>query len=299
MKSFRLLVYLAAASLAFGAGATTHLLHSPALSRTQIVFSYAGDLWTVSRQGGTAIRLTAGMGIETLPAFSPDGETLAFTGEYDGNIDVFTMPAAGGMPKRITYHPERRSRGRLDARRQAHSVPFQSREFFPLHAALYGLDRWRVAGSAAAAHGLHRRLFAGRQAHGLCALWMAASSAARRSVSSPGNAIAAAKPATSGSSIFADLSTEKIPRTDSNDINPMWIGDKIYFLSDRNGPMTLFRYDPATKAVTELIKNTGQRYPIRQRRAGRHRLRAVRPDRNLRLGSAEDACRADRNRGRP
>ncbi len=50
---------------------------------------------------------------------------------------------------------------------------------------------------------------------------------------------------------FADLSTEKIPRTDSNDINPMWIGDKIYFLSDRNGPMTLFRYDPASKAVTE------------------------------------------------
>src|SRR5450631_81864 len=56
---------------------------------------------------------------------------------------------------------------------------------------------------------------------------------------------------------LADLSITKIPRTDSNDINPMWIGDKIYFLSDRNGPMTLFRYDPATKAVTELIKNGG------------------------------------------
>jgi len=56
---------------------------------------------------------------------------------------------------------------------------------------------------------------------------------------------------------LGDLSTEKIPRTDSNDINPMWVGDKIYFLSDRNGPMTLFSYDPATKAVKELIKNTG------------------------------------------
>ena len=67
MKSFRLLVYLAAASLAFGASATTHLLHSPALSRTGIVFSYAGDLWTVSRQGGTATRLTSGIGNRNPP----------------------------------------------------------------------------------------------------------------------------------------------------------------------------------------------------------------------------------------
>ena len=57
---------------------------------------------------------------------------------------------------------------------------------------------------------------------------------------------------------FADLSTVKIPRTDSNDIYPMWIGDKIYFLSDRNGPMTLFRYDPQSRKVDELIHNTGK-----------------------------------------
>src|SRR5260370_16730703 len=57
---------------------------------------------------------------------------------------------------------------------------------------------------------------------------------------------------------LSDLSTEKLPRTDSNDIYPMWIGDKIYFLSDRNGPMTLFRYDPNSKSLTDLIKNTGK-----------------------------------------
>ena len=56
---------------------------------------------------------------------------------------------------------------------------------------------------------------------------------------------------------FADLSIEKIPRADSNDINPMWVGNKVYFLSDRNGPMTLFGYEPATNAVTELIKSNG------------------------------------------
>ena len=94
MRNLRLVVYLAAAHAAFGATATT-LLHSPALSRTRIAFSYAGDLWTVNREGGTAVRLTTGIGIETLPVFSPDGETLAFTGEYDGNVDVYTIPASG------------------------------------------------------------------------------------------------------------------------------------------------------------------------------------------------------------
>src|SRR5262249_28245670 len=74
--------------------------------KTDIVFSYAGDLWKVSRQGGAAMRLTAGVGSESNAAFSPDGNTLAFTGEYDGNADVFTVPVAGGVPKRITHHPD-------------------------------------------------------------------------------------------------------------------------------------------------------------------------------------------------
>jgi hypothetical protein len=80
---------------------------------------------------------------------------------------------------------------------------------------------------------------------------------------------------------FADLKTEPIPRTDSNDFAPMWIGDKVYFLSDRNGPVTLFRYDPSSKKVDELIKNL-EGYRVRHRRSGRHRLRAVRADPHLR-----------------
>ena len=81
------------------------LLQKPTLSKTQIAFVYAGDLWTVSREGGDARRLTTGPGIETNPIFSPDGSTIAFTGEYDGNVDVYTVPAAGGVPKRLTWHP--------------------------------------------------------------------------------------------------------------------------------------------------------------------------------------------------
>ncbi len=86
-------------------GDKPHLLQRPALSQAQIVFNYAGDLWSVDRKGGHATRLTVGVGIETSPVFSPDGSTIAFTGEYDGNTDVFTIPATGGVPHRVTYHP--------------------------------------------------------------------------------------------------------------------------------------------------------------------------------------------------
>src|SRR5262249_61689141 len=76
-----------------------------AVNGSQIVFVYAGDLWTVPREGGDAKRLTTGVGTETNPIFSPDGTMIAFTGEYDGNTDVYVLPATGGVPKRLTYHP--------------------------------------------------------------------------------------------------------------------------------------------------------------------------------------------------
>ena len=81
------------------------LLQKPTANKTHIVFSYADDLWSVPRDGGEAIRLTAGPGIETSPIFSPDGSLIAFQGEYDGNVDVYVIPASGGLPKRLTYHP--------------------------------------------------------------------------------------------------------------------------------------------------------------------------------------------------
>src|SRR5215218_7656356 len=81
------------------------LLQKPTLSRTQIVFVYAGDLWIAGREGGTASRLTTGAGVETDPKFSPDGSLIAFTGEYDGNVDVYVVSNTGGVPRRLTYHP--------------------------------------------------------------------------------------------------------------------------------------------------------------------------------------------------
>ncbi|HYW74498.1 MAG TPA: hypothetical protein VE961_25970, partial [Pyrinomonadaceae bacterium] len=93
------------ASVCFAQTETPTLLQKPAVNGTHIVFVYAGDLWTVSREGGDAKRLTTGVGVETNPVFSPDGTMIAFTGEYDGNTDVYVVPAAGGVPRRLTYHP--------------------------------------------------------------------------------------------------------------------------------------------------------------------------------------------------
>ena len=80
------------------------LLQGPTLSHTDIVFAYGGYLWTVGREGGAARQLTTG-GHEGDPQFSPDGKWIAFTANYDGNRDVFVMPATGGEPKRLTWHP--------------------------------------------------------------------------------------------------------------------------------------------------------------------------------------------------
>ena len=79
------------------------LLRFPAVGDGVIAFSYAGDLYTVPLEGGTASKLTTHIGYEMFPKFSPDGRTIAFTGQYDGNTEVYTIPAEGGIPKRLTY----------------------------------------------------------------------------------------------------------------------------------------------------------------------------------------------------
>src|SRR5947209_13158378 len=82
----------------------TLLAHSPAVSKNHVVFAYGGYLWSVPHDGGDARQVTTG-GHEELAVFSPDGKWIAFSGQYDGNIDVFVMPAEGGEPRRLTWHP--------------------------------------------------------------------------------------------------------------------------------------------------------------------------------------------------
>src|SRR5687768_6145412 len=80
------------------------LFRTPDVSATQIVFVYGGDLWIVAKEGGTASKLSSPSGSEGFPRFSPDGSRIAFSGNYDGNIDIYVIPSLGGIPNRITYH---------------------------------------------------------------------------------------------------------------------------------------------------------------------------------------------------
>jgi tricorn protease len=255
MKSSRFLILICGA---LSAAPSLHLLHKPVMNKTTIVFTYAGDLWSVPREGGLAVRLTTGEGNETEAAISPDGATLAFSGEYDGNIDVFTMPVAGGTPKRVTYHP--------DGDRVVGWTPDGSRILFRSNRESF--SRFTQLYTVAPAGGLPTVLPLPMACTG------AYSPDGTRMIYAPldggqfapgFNNFVAWKRYRGGEASYLwlvnlnDLTTVKVPRKDSNDINPMWIGDKVYFLSDRNGPMTLYRWDPKSKAEpVELLPNKGK-----------------------------------------
>src|ERR1039458_3532490 len=96
-----------AAALLVPAHAQTKLLRFPDIHGNQLVFTYGGDLWTAPTAGGIATRLTAHPGMELFAKFSPDGKWIAFTGQYDGDEQVYVMPAAGGVPRQLTFYPAR------------------------------------------------------------------------------------------------------------------------------------------------------------------------------------------------
>src|SRR3954470_12577157 len=100
-----LLYVLFSTTLTFAQTAPTALLHKPSVGASEIVFTYGDDLWSGPRDGGAAHPLTTGPGVKTEPYISPDGKWIAYSGNYDGNTDVYVMPSTGGVPKRLTFHP--------------------------------------------------------------------------------------------------------------------------------------------------------------------------------------------------
>ncbi|HYZ87513.1 MAG TPA: PDZ domain-containing protein [Bryobacteraceae bacterium] len=218
------------------------------MSRTHIVFVYAGDLWSVPREGGDAVRITVSPGYETNPKFSPDGTQIAFTGEYDGNIDVFVVPATGGVPKRLTWHPANDT--------VVGWTPDGKKILFNSNRTAY--SRFVELFTATVDGGFEEKLPLPTGVDG--------------SYSPDGKSIAylptppafaAWKRYRGGMTTkvwLANLSNsriERVPRENSNDFNPMWIGDRVYFLSDRNGPFTLYVYDSKTKQVKQALPNSG------------------------------------------
>ena len=224
------------------------LLQSPTLSKDQIAFVFAGDLWIVGRNGGHANRLTTGSGIESHPYFSPDGSLIAFTGQYDGNTDVFVVSANGGVPQRLTYHPGEDvtvgwtpdgTKFCFDLRDTVIVIPIVCSQLlqrvdFP---AKYHFREPKKAAILPMLNNSPMFHYFNGSLHG--------------------NVIAAVKRNRFGLPTLKDSSVEPLPRENSNDFNPMWIGNSVYFLSDRKGPVSLFRYDIPSKHVTQVLQNDG------------------------------------------
>lgn len=230
----------------------TRLLRHPTVSRDLIAFEYAGDLWVVSRNGGQARRLTATPSVEIDPHFSPDGTKIAFTATVAGNTDVYVVPTSGGEAKRLTYHPgPDRVRGWTP---DGHRIVFASTQTSAPQQAYFRL--WTIDADG----GFPEPLPMPR--------------AASASYSPDGRRLAyeeittAFVPEWYDASFWRhyrggrthpilimnlfDYSVEKIPWNNSNDSYPMWIGNAIYFLSDRNGTVNLFVYRLDTKQITQL-----------------------------------------------
>jgi tricorn protease len=226
------------------------LLRAPSLSDSLIAFRHADDVWTVPRQGGSARRLTSTGNVSEGPFFSPDGQTIAYSATVAGSLDVYTIPVTGGVPHHVTYHPG--GNYVIGWTPDGHDLLFASmqdsvRMYFQL---------FRVAASGA---GLPQQLplpsayvgtyspDASHFAYNPWLQWQEDSWKRYRGGQTQPIWIVDLK----------SLDLVKVPRENSNDRYPLWLGDSIYFLSDRNGPISLFAYDTHTKAIRQLVENHG------------------------------------------
>ncbi|SNR81231.1 S41 family peptidase [Hymenobacter mucosus] len=238
---------LSRAALAQSPAAETMLLREPALSRNKLAFSYAGDIWTANRDGSNPQRLTVGPGVETSPHFSPDGQWIAYTGDYDRNSDVYVVAVSGGQPRRLTWHPSVETV--RDWTPDGQRILFSSSQ----EAYARSLQLFTVA----TAGGLPTRL----------PLLMGE----KGSYSADGKQLAHTH-ITNATSTWKHyrggqtgpiwltnlqtLTTEEIPHENATDTSPLWLGGKVYFLSDRQRTNNVFVYDVATKQVAQLTRHT-------------------------------------------
>ena len=239
----------------------TRLLRFPAIHGNQIVFSYAGDLYTVASTGGVARRLTSDVGYEMFARFSPDGKTIAFTGQYDGNTEVYVMPAEGGVPRRVTYTA---TLGRDDVsdrmgpnnivmtwKDDTHIV-YRSRqiEWNDFKGQLFQVS---VNG------GLSEQLPLPRG--GWCSFSPDGSKMAYNRVFREFRTWKRYRGGQADDIWIYDFKTKAttdITNNPAQDIFPMWAGNKIYFVSDRdeNKKLNLYVYDLGTQQTQKLTDFT-------------------------------------------
>jgi tricorn protease len=247
MRIWLAMAFAVVSSSAAGA-ADIALFNDPTMSKTQIVFEYGGELWIVPRSGGQAHVLASGMDLLADPIFSPDGSQIAFSGTYDKNTDVYVIPTTGGQPRRLTYHPDpdvavgwtpdgrsvlfRSHRYSFSDPNQLFTVPVTGG--FPTELPLPSGEMGSYSGDGshiAYVPGFQwEPYWKGYKGGQHAEIWIAR---------------------------LEDSSTVRIPNLNSNESDPMWVGRKIYFLSDRDGPETLYAYDTDTRQVQRVIDNSG------------------------------------------
>jgi tricorn protease len=237
-----------------GAAAATKLLRFPDVWHDRIVFSYAGDLWTVGTPGGTAMRLTSHPGLELFAKFSPDGRRIAFTGQYGGDEQVYVMPSGGGAPQQLTFYPAagpladrwgydnqvygwtpdgsavlfRSTRdGYAITRSRLYTVPFDGGAATPLPMPVSGAGHYSPDGRRIVYSPLWRDFRSEKRYQGGWANDLYIFDLERPSL----------------------IQVAKDQRTDRD---PMWIGDAIYFNSDRTGVFNLYRYDVSSRQTRQL-----------------------------------------------
>lgn len=255
-KVLSILLFLASGAAALGAATvspststSTRMLRMPTVSATQIAFVYASNLWSVDRAGGAARRLTSFQGQTTNPHFSPDGKQIAFSAEYAGNTDVYVIPAEGGEPKRLTFHPGPDAaqgwtpdgKTVLFTSTRASAAPTAAPRFWTVPAdggveepmklprgyqGKISPDGKFIAYRMNNSWDEERRNYRGGQNR---PIWV------------------------------VDLKTFDLvspPWTDSKDIDPVWVGNSVYFISDRDGVANVWVYDTKSKKLTQATHFT-------------------------------------------
>ncbi len=228
------------------AASPTKMLTQPALSAERVAFVYGNDLWTARLDGTNVQRITSGPGVKSNPAFSPDGALLAFSAELDGNLDVFVVPAVGGVPKRLTWHPSRDTV--QDFTPDGKAILFSS----PREATNNRHDQLYIVPVDG---GVETRL---------------PIPYASRAVYSPDGKTIAYTPnrpahlqwkryrgGTVSRIWLYDVATHtvvKVPQPDGrcNDLNPTWVGETLYLTSDRDGEFNVYAFDAKSKSLSKV-----------------------------------------------
>lgn len=241
-----------------GQAEEARLLRFPATNGNDIVFSYAGDLYKVSARGGEAKRLTSHVGYEMFPRFSPDGKTIAFTGQYDGNTEVYTIPADGGEPLRVTYTATNQ-RDDVGDRMGPNNI-----------VTAWTADGKKIVYRNRISSGFNGKLYTVAKEGGLSEV-IPLPEGGFCSFSPDGKRLAYNR-------VMREFRTwkyyqggmaddvwiydagkktvENITNNRAQDIFPMWVGNEIYFISDRDRTMNLFVYDTKTKTTSKVTDFT-------------------------------------------